>query len=252
MAPDRAGHRSPTRRGAAGLGLAALAILGPAVLAGCSGSEQGATVASAVPVAVAVVEPAAAPATAAPVTTAAPVETTPATPPPTVPIDAAAMLVQSLDAVVGGYHFRTSVTVAGVEVLVSEGDRVGNGTRLTIWTGGTSLSYLITPAGAWVVPDGGEWQALDTPPATTDPLAALRVPTAVSGTSYDGVAATIVASVPAAALGVPSDGTADVQITVNGPTLQQVRYSATIDGRTADVTTVFGPIVDPSPVVAPI
>ena len=170
----------------------------------------------------------------------------------TVPIDAPVLLQQALAAVAGGYHFRTAVTLDGIEVLVAAGDRVGDGTRLTIWTSGTSLSYVITPAGSWVVPDGGQWQPLDSAPATTDPLLALRAPSAVTGTSPDGVAATLVATVPATALGVPSAGTADVRIVTNGATLQEVRYEALLDGRTAEVSTIFGPVVDPTPVTPPI
>ena len=227
------------------VGLAALASV--AALAGCSGSDDGSadsTLTEAIVVTVASSSDSVAPATAVPAVTE--------TPAVTVPIDAPAMLQQAIDAAAGGYHFRTVVALAGAEVLVAEGDRVGDGTRLTIWTSGTSLSYVISPAGSWVVPDGGEWEALDSAPATTDPLIALRTPSAVSGTSTDGVAATLVATVAATALGVPSDGPADVQVLVNGPTLQEVRYQAVLDGQTADVTTVFSTIVDATPVTPPI
>jgi hypothetical protein len=61
-----------------------------------------------------------------------------------------------------------------------------------------------------------------------------------------------VATVSAAALGMPADGLADVRVIVNGSTLQEVRYQALLDGRTADVATVFGPVVDPTPVTPPV
>ena len=176
----------------------------------------------------------------------------PASTPATVAIDAPAMLQASLDSLAAGYHFRTSVTVGGAEVLVAEGDTVGDGTRLTIWANGTSVAYLTTPAGSWVFPEGGEWQVLDTPPATTDPLLALRTPTAVTGTSSDGVAATLVATVAANTLGVPSDGTADVEVVVDGASLSEIGYTAEVEGQIATVRSVFGAVVDASPVVAPI
>ena len=187
--------------------------------------------------------------TTAPAPTVAPTTVAPAN---TVPIDAAAMLQASLDSLAAGYHFRTSVAVGGAEVLVAEGDTVGDGTRLTIWSNGTSVAYVITPAGSWVFPEGGEWEALDTAPATTDPLLALRTPSAVTGSSADGVAATLVATVAANALGVPSDGTADVQVSVNGATLSEIAYDAVVEGQTASVRSTFGAVVDPTPVVAPI
>jgi hypothetical protein len=187
----------------------------------------------------------------APASTAAPAAVPPSSVVATVPVDAPAMLAQSLDGVTAGFHFRTTVEVAGAEVLVAEGDRVGDGTRLTIWSSGTSVAYVITPAGSWVFPEGGEWEALDSAPATTDPLQALRSAAAVAGTSTDGVNATLVATVAASALGVPSDGTAGVQVLVSGATLQEVSYAAPVDGQTATVRSVFSPVVDATPVTAP-
>lgn len=191
---------------------------------------------------------------AAEATTLAPEPAAPTTaaPPATVAIDAPAMLQQALDAVAAGYHFRTAVTVDGTEVLTAEGERVGDGTRLTIAASGSNVSYVITPAGSWVLPEGGEWEALDSAPATTDPLLALRSPTAVVGTSTDGVAASLVATVSAASLGVPSDGAADVRVNVTGGTLVDVSYEASVDGRTAVVQSVFSAVQDPTPVTAPI
>jgi len=248
--PGTAGTAGTVRRRhrTALVGLTALASV--AALAGCSGTADGSadsTLTEAIVATVAGASDSVAPTTAAPDTPAAT-----EAPAVTVPIDAPVMLQQAIDAAAGGYHFRTVVALAGAEVLVAEGDRFGDGTRLTIWTSGTSLSYVISPAGSWVVPDGGEWEALDSAPATTDPLIALRTPSAVSGTSTDGVAATLVATVAATALGVPSDGPADVQVLVNGPTLQEVRYQAVLDGQIADVTTVFSTIVDATPVTPPI
>ncbi len=101
-----------------------------------------------------------------------------------IPLPVAARM--ALDTLAGGYHFSPHVTLDGTEVLVAEGDRVGDGTRLTIWSNDTNVAYVITPDGSWVLPDGGEWQALDDPPATTDPLTALRSASTVSGSSADG------------------------------------------------------------------
>ncbi len=214
---------------------------------GCSNDDTGGELGDATVITLAA-------ATADPTTTKAPEPVPPATEAPavTVPIDAPAMLQASLDSLAAGYHFRTSVSVAGAEVLVAEGDKVGDGTRLTIWSNGTSVAYVITSAGSWVFPEGGEWEALDTPPATTDPLLALRTPSAVSGTSADGVAATLVATVAANTLGVPADGTADVRVIVNGPTLSEIAYDAAVESQTATVRSVFGAVVDATPVTPPI
>ncbi len=229
---------------------AAAATLMVAVAAGCTDDATGASLDE--PSVITLAASADAAAATVPATTPTPPAPTTEAPSVTVPIDAGAMLQASLDSLAGGYHFRTSVAVAGTEVLVAEGDRVGDGTRLTIWSNGTSVAYVITPAGSWVFPEGGEWEALDSPPATTDPLIALRTPSAVLGTSTDGVAATIVATVAANTLGVPSDGTADVRVTVNGPVLSEITYEASVDGQIASVRSIFGAVVDPTPVTPPI
>lgn len=187
---------------------------------------------------------------AAPATSAAP-----GTAPATVPgVDPVALIGAGIDGLAVGYHFRTTVTLNGGEVLVAEGDRVGDGTRLTVTrTGGAAVDYVIMPAGSWVRPSGGEWDvaAADTP-ATTDPIAALRTPSAASVTSVDGAVTTIVATVPALSLGVAAEGDATVQITLDGSTLRDVTYSAPLDGRTAVLRTVLGPVADATAVVAPI
>lgn len=248
MTDPRRTHR---RRHSVGSAIAVALVATAAVAAaGCSSddtSDTSGAIGDATVITLAA-DPAAA-STTAPAPAAAPTTVAPAN---TVPIDAAAMLQASLDSLAAGYHFRTSVAVAGAEVLVAEGDTIGDGTRLTIWSNGTSVAYVITPAGSWVFPEGGEWEALDTPPATTDPLLALRAPSAVTGSSADGVAATLVATVAATALGVPSDGTADVQVSVNGATLSEIAYDAVVEGQTASVRSTFGAVVDPTPVVAPI
>lgn len=247
MTDRRRTHRR-SFRSAIAVALVATAAAGAV---GCSGSDDDTSGAlgDATVITLATDTPAAADPTTTPAPTAAPTTVAPAD---TVPIDAAAMLQASLDSLAAGYHFRTSVAVGGTEVLVAEGDTVGDGTRLTIWSNGTSVAYVITPAGSWVFPEGGEWEALDTPPATTDPLLALRTPSAVTGSSADGVAATLVATVAANALGVPSDGTADVQVSVNGATLSEIAYDAVVEGQTASVRSTFGAVVDATPVVAPI
>lgn len=167
--------------------------------------------------------------------------------------DAPALLQAALGTLGSLYHFSTHVTLDGAEVLVAEGDRVADGTRLTIWSNDTSVAYVITPTGSWVFPDGGEWQALDDAPAATDPLDALRAATTVTGTAAaDGTTTTLVATVPAVSLGITGDGTADVQLQLTGSTLSEVSYSTTFQGAPAIVRSTLSGVVDATPVVAPI
>ena len=223
--------------GGAGLALAA------AALAGCSRDDGARTVSASE-----ITSPptAAATATAPPATTAA----TP-TPAPTAAVDPTALLQQALDALAPGYHFTTTVTVDGAVTLVADGDRVADGTRLTINGNGGSVAYVITPAGTWALPEGGEWEALDTPPASVDPIAALRTPSAISVNSVEGTATRATATVPPTALGIPGGPDATVQLLFDANALTGISYATTVDGKAAAVDAVIGPLTDPTPVTPP-
>ena len=171
----------------------------------------------------------------------------------TVAVDGAAALAQAVSGLAAGYHFTTTVNVNGAETLVADGDRIADSTRLSLFSKGGSVAYVITPEGSWAFPEGGEWSMLDSPPATADPIIALQSPLAVSVVSSDGATTAMTVTVSAAALGIAADGNADVQVTVSNGMLQLVSYSAALaDGTTADVSAVIGPLVDTSPIVAPI
>ena len=220
------------------------------VAASCSSTAQRtiATTESTAP-AVAVVETsvAAVPATETTVVAAPAPEST------VVVVDGAAALAQAVSGLAAGYHFTTTVNVNGAETLVADGDRIADSTRLSLFSKGGSVAYVITPAGSWAFPEGGEWSALDSAPATADPIIALQAPLAVAVVSSDGTTTSMTVTVPAAALGIAADGNADVQVTVSAGVLQYVSYSAALsDGTTADVSAVIGPLVDTTPIVAPI
>ena len=196
---------------------------------------------------------------AEPVTTvaaAAPAPTAPsavaAAPAPAV--DGLAVLQHALDGLAGGYHFTTTVSVDGVPSAVADGDRLVDGTRLTLTVGGGTVNYVVTDAGSWVLPEGGEWQAVSVAPASTDPLGALHTPASIAVNGADGITTSLTATVPAVALGVPGDATtmAAVQVLLDATGLKTVTYSTTVNGRPAVVGSSIGPIVDPTPVTPPI
>jgi hypothetical protein len=216
-------------------------------LAACSGHSK---VVEATPTRSTALAPtsAAATTTTAPTTTAA-VATT-AAPAPT-PVDAAATLSHALDALTSSYHFVSTVTVNGAVALVADGDRIGDGSRLTLTSNGGNVSYVITPDGSWVMLPGGDWQALTSGPANTDPIAALRSPSAVQATGGDPSAAHLSVAVAPTALGVSGDGPVQLDVTINAGVLSGVSYATTVSGAPATVTATFGPPTDPSPVTAP-
>jgi hypothetical protein len=181
--------------------------------------------------------------------------TTPSTTPPTTvvaTVDPNALLQQGLAGLADGYHFRSSVVVNGTETLVAEGDRVADASRLTLISGGATVGYIITAAGSWAQPEGGEWEALDVSPATADPIVALSAPSAVGVVSDDGTTVRLRVTVPAPALGVGADGTADLEVVLTSGVITEVDYTTAVQGGVASVATTLGPVVDPTPITAPI
>jgi hypothetical protein len=167
-------------------------------------------------------------------------------------VDPAALLQQGVATLGTTYHFRSSVVVNGAETLLAEGDRVGDGSRLSLTSGGATAGYVITPTGSWAQPEGGEWEALDVPPATADPILALAAPSAVGVLSDDGTTMRLRVTVSAATLGVSAEGTADVEVVLTSGVISEVDYSTSTADGVASVATSFGPVVDATPVVPPI
>ena len=217
-----------------GAALAAFTLVGSA----CSSSTSSSTSTVAVPTSPA--------ASVAPSTTVS--ATTPGT--GTTVLDANAALASAVAALGAGYHFTSTVTVNGAQSLQANGDRIGANSRLTLTSDGGVVSYIITAAGSYAQPEGGDWSLLDVPPATSDPIAALSAPKVVTVLSTSPL--TLKVTVDATTLGVSASGTADVQVVLTSGALTQVTYSAATAAGLASVVTVLGPVKDSTPIVAPV
>ncbi len=225
------------------------------VFAGCSDSKASPAAGSAVAdttttitTTVAAVSPTAAadPATSTPTTTVA-------APAPTTAVDGAALLQQAIAAIGAGYHFNETATVDGAVAITIDGDRLPSGARLAVSNADGLVYYVVTPDGTWLMPDNGEWEADDSPPPAVDPITALGAPTSVTVAGNDGTTVQLVVAVPFTALGISGDGDASLQVSVVSGALTSIVYSTTTaDGKAASTTTAIGPVVDASPVVAPI
>jgi hypothetical protein len=168
-------------------------------------------------------------------------------------VDGAALLQQAVASTGAGYHFNQTAMVDGVVALTVDGDRLPDGARLAVQSPVGLVFYIITPAGTWLMPENGEWEADDSAPPAVDPIAALSAPSSVTVASNDGTTVQLAVTVPLAALGIPGDGDAPLQVSVVSGALTSISYSTTTaDGKTASATTAIGPVVDASPVVAPI
>jgi hypothetical protein len=220
------------------------------IFSACSDSDKADTVLPAIGSAV---SDSATTVAAAPPVAADPTATTTVAAATLPPVDGAALLQQAVAASGDGYHFNQTATVEGVVALTVDGDRLPDGTRLTVTGDGGLVSYIITPAGTWLMPEDGEWEVDDSPPPAVDPIAALSAPTSVAVAGNDGTAAQLVVTVPVASLGIPGDGDAALEVSVVSGVLTSIAYSITLDdGRAAAVNAVIGPVVDSSAVVAPI
>jgi hypothetical protein len=170
---------------------------------------------------------------------------TTSTEPPATRLDAA------VSARADKYHFRSTVTVNGVVTLTAEGDRIGTSSRLDLVSKGATVSYIITPAGGWAQPEGGDWSKVDASATTADPIAALRQPSKVVPLSQNGDVDQLKVTVPAAALGVGTTGTADVTVTITNGALVRVDYTSTTSAGTATVTNLLADVTDTTPITAP-
>jgi hypothetical protein len=162
------------------------------------------------------------------------------------------MLSSALAALGDTYHFHQTITVDGAPALEADGDRVGDGVRLALTGPGGIVNYIITPDGSWVMPDGGEWEQLDSPAATSDPITALATPTSVTVGAADGANTTLEVTAASTTLGLPAGPDVSLQCDLVGGVLQRARLDSTVNGRPALVVAELGPVVDGSAVVAPI
>jgi hypothetical protein len=169
------------------------------------------------------------------------------------PVDGPALLQQAVTATGAGYHFNQTATVDGVVALTVDGDRLPDGARLAVSSDAGLVFYVITPAGTWLMPQNGEWEADDSSPPAVDPIAALSAPTTVTVAGNDGTTVQLAVTVPLASLGLPGDGDAPLQVSVVSGALNTIEYSTTTaDGKVAATKTIIGAVVDASPVVPPI
>ena len=167
-------------------------------------------------------------------------------------IDPAATLKTAIAGLSNGYHFVSNVVVNGANTLLAQGDRVGTGSRVDLTSNGATVKYVILADASYAQPVGGEWEKLDVPPASTDPMSALTAPVAIGVLADDGTSVRLRVTVLAVALGVGPSGNADVEVVISGGALTEVDYAAPTANGMASVATTFGPVVDSTPVTAPI
>ena len=167
------------------------------------------------------------------------------------PDEAAALLEESLAAsTAAGYTFQTVVTAGGGLAMQGDGDRIGDGVRLTVRRDDAIVQYIVLPEGTWVKAAEGPWATTDEELATIHPLAALSAATSVNPGPADG--GTVVVEVPSSALGFPGDDVIDLNVTITDGLIESVQYDTTVQGTPASVLMKLLPLADSTEIVPPI
>ena len=144
----------------------------------------------------------------------------------------------------------TTATVNDVVAVTADGDRVGEGTRVNVTTGGSTVSYAITPEGTWVFADGS-WAELDQPAPAVDPVGALRSPTEHRRHVVRERSHRADRHVPGVGTVTRRRRRVDVALEFDGTTLRSITYSSIQNDALATVRADVSPLVDATPVTLP-
>lgn len=236
-----------------------------ALTAACSSGDDPAATESSAPLgsaaATAAPEPSAAEPAPATVVTAAPsnspatseatvapsAESTAATDATSAGVDGERSLATALAATSAGYRFASTATVGDQVAVTVDGDRTAAGTRMRVVSQGAAIEYVVTDGRSWVF-DAGVWQELDDETTVEDPLAQLGAPLAVAVAGVEGDLVRLVATYPAAALGL-SGADVEVLVEIVGERVTALEYATTLDGVAALVRTELSALPDPVPTV---
>jgi hypothetical protein len=210
------------------VGLAAIVILAAAVV-GCGG-----------PV------PTAGLATGAAGTTAPPASTSGIS-----AADATARLRALLVVLAPRYRFDTTVRV-GDTVATTVVGRVADGaSELEVTAAGSTVAYRAVPPRAWARTKGGAWQELDTKAPSGNPLGALQSPAAVEVLGVGEAGLRLIASYPAATLGLAGSDLVRVELLVSPDGTLKAIYTAPTSGASAVSETTYRSDPGGAPITAP-
>lgn len=178
---------------------------------------------------------------------------TPAVSPPSAgpSLSPGAQLDAALAPFADGYDFVSEVTLQDVAATHGEGRRVGEDSETVVGTGEGQVIVRTVGTQAWTKKPGEDWVAVDEPADAIDQIAALREPTIVRATApIDGMPA-FVATYPPGALGLNGADIGSVIFQVHPDGTVEVTYEVPLQNGSAVSHTLFSPLTDPTPIVAP-
>lgn len=162
-------------------------------------------------------------------------------------VDGGRTLATALAATSDGYRFASTASIGDQVAVTVDGNRTADGTQMRVVSQGAAIEYVVTDGRSWVF-DAGVWQELDDDTTVEDPLAQLGAPLAVAVSGVDGDLVRLVATYPAAALGL-SGADVDVLVEVVGERVTALEYATALDGVEALVRTELSALPDPVPTV---
>lgn len=163
----------------------------------------------------------------------------------------AAQLDAALAPFADGYDFVSEVTLGDVAATHGEGRRVGEDSETVVGSGEGQVFVRTVGTQAWTRKPGEDWVAVAEPADAIDQIAALREPTIVRTTApIDGMPA-FVATYPPGALGLNGADIGSVIFQVHPDGTVEVTYEVPLQSGSAVSHTLFSPLTDPTPIVAP-
>ena len=169
---------------------------------------------------------------------------------PTSTSPAHARLTSTLQALVPGYTFEATVTVAGGVATRATGRWVNGAGDFVIAAQDAELTYRTVPPRAWVHDDESGWIELDSGSPLGNPIDALLKPTSLETVGEQGGTLNLRGTYPAATLGLPGDPvTVDLALRADGSVVATYR-TPTPAGEAVSETRMT-PAANLAPVTAP-
>lgn len=162
----------------------------------------------------------------------------------------ALQLTDALGGLRAGYTFDTTLRIGDKDAAHVVGRWYAGANEIAITSGGATVTYRTVPPGAWIQEDTGAWVEAEAPATTGDPLSILLAPMSIaaadSGSSWQ-----LVATYPAAALGLPGTEPVSVMFAIGDDGTITARYETNSDAGLAVSETTLKPAPAQDPILAP-
>jgi hypothetical protein len=163
-----------------------------------------------------------------------------------------ASLTAAFERLKDAYAFESTVTVGAEVATRAVGTWVDGTSEVEVESGAATVTYRSLPPRAWVREgDDGDWVELAGDAPTDDPLDGLRSPSTVSLAALVGDAVELLATYPAASLGLRSEAPVTVSLTLGGDESVVARYETDVAGQPATAQTTMRPLANATPIPAP-